>query len=142
MFNVGDVVILTDDLTVIKPVGESILKKGTPGIVEEVLNPFGRTMFLVAFDGHGVYTVGDDILRQPVEGLPDVLEPSWRERLDERQRKEIAFATAYARDPHGTDGHHRLMLIARMAAKLDEYERGIESWRDRANDLYSQLHDT
>jgi hypothetical protein len=39
----------------------------------------------------------------------------WLNELDERQRKEVAFACVY-RDhyAHGTDGHNRLLLIAKL----------------------------
>jgi hypothetical protein len=36
---------------------------------------------------------------------------SWRQKLDERQRKAIAFAEIYVRDfNHGTVGHNDLVL--------------------------------
>jgi hypothetical protein len=45
---------------------------------------------------------------------------SWRQMLDERQRKAIAFAETYVRDfNHGTIGHNDLVLIARLAELLD-----------------------
>ena len=45
---------------------------------------------------------------------------SWRQMLDERQRKAIAFAETYVRDfNHGTVGHNDLVLIARLAELLD-----------------------
>ncbi len=48
------------------------------------------------------------------------LPASWREMLDERQRKAIAFAETYVRDfNHGTVGHNDLVLIARLAELLD-----------------------
>jgi hypothetical protein len=44
----------------------------------------------------------------------------WRNRLDERQRQEVAFAEVYATDfNHGTTGHNQLLLIARLAGFLD-----------------------
>lgn len=45
----------------------------------------------------------------------------WRETLiDDRQRKETAFAELYATEfNHGTTGHNQLMLIARLAELLD-----------------------
>jgi len=37
------------------------------------------------------------------------------ENFDERERKEIGFATMYYREfGHGTDGHNRLLLIAKL----------------------------
>jgi hypothetical protein len=50
--------------------------------------------------------------------------PDWMLELDERQCMEIGFARYYADDfHHGTDGHHRLMLIAKLADMLDDMER-------------------
>lgn len=49
--------------------------------------------------------------------------PEWEKLLDDRQRAEIAFAKMYTKSfAHGTDGHHRLMIIARLAELLDHYE--------------------
>lgn len=46
--------------------------------------------------------------------------PTWMDGMDERQRQEIAFARVYANQfGHGTDGHHRLLLIAKLAGMLD-----------------------
>lgn len=48
----------------------------------------------------------------------------WQDNLDERQRKEVALARIYAADfAHGTDGHNRLLLIAKLADLLDEAQR-------------------
>lgn len=45
----------------------------------------------------------------------------WFDTLDERQQKEVRFAREYAdRYSHGTDGHNRLLLVARLADLLDE----------------------
>lgn len=49
---------------------------------------------------------------------------TWMAQLDERQQKELKFARLYQKDfGHGTDGHHRLLLIARLADMLDEIYR-------------------
>lgn len=48
------------------------------------------------------------------------IEPNWREQLDERQRKQVAFAELYTRDfGHGVVGHNDYVLIARLALLLD-----------------------
>ena len=48
---------------------------------------------------------------------------SFYDKLDERQAKEADFALLYAKDfAHGTDGHNRLLLIARLVGFLREYE--------------------
>ena len=50
---------------------------------------------------------------------------NWRETLDERQRKSIDFAEAYTRYyNHGAVGHNDMILIARLAAILDEQQDG------------------
>jgi hypothetical protein len=47
----------------------------------------------------------------------------WQTLLDQRQRDEIELARWYAKGTkHGTDGHNRLMLLAKMADMLDEAE--------------------
>ena len=52
---------------------------------------------------------------------------SWIQDFDERQRKEIELSRLYARDfHHGTDGHNAKMIIAEMAAKLDEIESSLD----------------
>lgn len=44
----------------------------------------------------------------------------WRKELTERENKEVDFAFIYADlYNHGTDGHSRLTLIARLARLLD-----------------------
>ena len=49
--------------------------------------------------------------------------------LDERQRKEVALAELYAKEfSHGTDGHHRLLLIAKLTELLDKAEATIRSF--------------
>ena len=50
-------------------------------------------------------------------------EPEWMKTLDERQKQEVAFARLYALEfKHGTDGHNRLLLIAKLADMLDKQE--------------------
>jgi hypothetical protein len=45
---------------------------------------------------------------------------TWRAQLDERQRKQIAFAEVYVAEfNHGTVGHNDLVLIAKLAELLD-----------------------
>jgi hypothetical protein len=51
---------------------------------------------------------------------------TWIDDLDPRQQKELDFARTYAsKYAHGTDGHHRLMLIAELARRLDAMEREL-----------------
>lgn len=48
----------------------------------------------------------------------------WLSAFDERQQKEIEFASLYMRDfSHGTNGHNDLLIIAKMASLLDAYNR-------------------
>jgi hypothetical protein len=57
------------------------------------------------------------------DGMEDTLPPQWFKQLDERQQHEVRFAQLYADTfSHGTDGHNRLLLIAKMADMLDEQE--------------------
>jgi hypothetical protein len=45
---------------------------------------------------------------------------TWRAQLDERQRKQVAFAETYLREfNHGVVGHNDLVLIAKLAELLD-----------------------
>lgn len=47
----------------------------------------------------------------------------WHQNFDERQLNEICFALLYLTAfGHGTDGHNRLMIIAKMAELLDKKE--------------------
>jgi hypothetical protein len=52
-------------------------------------------------------------------------EVEWPQLLDDRQRKELELARLYDTDDfrHGTDGHNRLLLIAKLASLLDRVER-------------------
>lgn len=57
--------------------------------------------------------------------------------LDDRQQKECLLAVTYERDfQHGTDGHNRLVLIARlvrllitMIRRCTQQEEAIQGWR-------------
>lgn len=44
----------------------------------------------------------------------------WVNELDERELKELALCRYYAKLGHGTSGHNRMMLIAKLASLLDE----------------------
>ncbi len=51
----------------------------------------------------------------------------WMNQLDERQQKELLFARLYQKEfAHGTDGHHRLLLIAKLAEMLDTCHFGAQ----------------
>lgn len=51
--------------------------------------------------------------------------PGWRELfLDDRQRNEVEFCEIYAEKfNHGTDGHHKTTIIAKLAVLLDAIEK-------------------
>jgi hypothetical protein len=52
---------------------------------------------------------------------------NWKAFFDERQLKEIYFDRLYATDfAHGTDGHNARLIIARMAALLDEITANVK----------------
>jgi hypothetical protein len=54
--------------------------------------------------------------------LPEDL-PEWLRDFTDRERDEIKFAQVYAVTfAHGTDGHSRLILIAKLADKLNTSE--------------------
>lgn len=45
----------------------------------------------------------------------------WREQLDDRQRKHVAFCKMYADQfGHGAPGHLDFILIAQLASMLDD----------------------
>jgi hypothetical protein len=49
---------------------------------------------------------------------------SWRDDLDERDRRLIANCEAYAQgDPAGMPGHSLALIIAQLARLLDELEQ-------------------
>lgn len=88
--------------------------------VEEVAGDYG---------GDDVHYIGSSLppapapvpTPTPVPTPPQPPTGTWRDQLDERQRKEVEFASLYAKDfGHGTDGHNRLLLIAKLATLLDE----------------------
>lgn len=52
-------------------------------------------------------------------------EPEWLAGFTEREKREIDLACLYARDfAHGTDGHGRLLLIAKLVAVIKQMEAG------------------
>ena len=58
----------------------------------------------------------------------DGQDPQWMQQLDERQRQEVKFAQMYANGfAHGTDGHHRLLLIAKMSDMLGSQELALKA---------------
>lgn len=57
----------------------------------------------------------------------------WLKELDDRQRKELDFAGMYAHGfAHGTDGHHRLLLIAKLRELLNKAERERKGYGDQS----------
>lgn len=52
----------------------------------------------------------------------------WRESLSEREQKELLLADFYANKcDHGTPGHVRLMLIAKLASLIDSLTQGCHA---------------
>ena len=46
---------------------------------------------------------------------------AWQTHLTERELKEIEFCRVYQRDfSHGTDGHNLRLIVAKLAALLDD----------------------
>lgn len=57
----------------------------------------------------------NDLYQEGTQGTSTM----WLSEFNDRERKEIAFAETYAEHyGHGTDGHIRLMVIAKMAKLL------------------------
>lgn len=55
----------------------------------------------------------------------------WFQALEERQQKEVMFAITYAEQfTHGTDGHHKLLLIADMAEELHNFAEALRYYGD------------
>lgn len=51
-----------------------------------------------------------------------MLPENWMNLFDERQQKEIRFSQEYAANyAHGTEGHNAKLIIAKLAALLDEH---------------------
>lgn len=60
------------------------------------------------------------------------MEAEWMNLLDDRQKKELSFAKSYKYNfSHGTDGHHRLCLIALLAEIIDGQEQYIHTLREQ-----------
>jgi hypothetical protein len=52
----------------------------------------------------------------------------WLDALDDRQQKEVEFSRVYtSMYHHGTDGHHRMLLIAKLAGLLDTTETDLRT---------------
>lgn len=69
-----------------------------------------------------------DTMREQHEGGVLVRFSGWQfhHDLSDRDRKEIDFARLYEADfGHGTDGHNRLLIIAKMARLLDYLEKNV-----------------
>lgn len=69
---------------------------------------------------------------------------NWMEFLDERQQKELQFAQSYASQfAHGTDGHHRLLLIAHLARILDSFKLVAEKqgWDVELEEIMAEVRD-
>jgi hypothetical protein len=50
-------------------------------------------------------------------------DPEWMKDLSQRERDEINFCMVYSEQfNHGTDGHTRLLMVAKLAKKLDAME--------------------
>lgn len=48
------------------------------------------------------------------------MENTWKIQLTDRERKEVEFCQEYAQNfNHGTDGHSRMLLVARLAQIIE-----------------------
>ena len=65
---------------------------------------------------------------------------SWREDLTDRERKELEFAELYDKEfSHGTDGHNRLLLISKIASRLDHEEEKSNNFWNTVMELRRKL---
>lgn len=54
----------------------------------------------------------------------------WVQHFNAREQAEIGFAKQYVRlFDHGTDGHSRLHVIAKLADLLNQYEQKLQEGR-------------
>lgn len=57
------------------------------------------------------------------EGMNGDQTPEWFKGLSEREQNEVNFCMVYSEQfSHGTDGHTRLLMVAKLAKMLDEME--------------------
>lgn len=50
----------------------------------------------------------------------------WRDRLDEREQRHVAFCREYAEHfAHGVTGHHDYLLIAKLTQALEDMSRAV-----------------
>lgn len=83
------------------------------------------TLRVVAVYADTPLTDAELLQRYPVTDPPPPERQFLRE-LNNQQRTEVAFAEGYVREfNHNTDGHNRLLLIAKLVELLDEYEAVI-----------------
>jgi hypothetical protein len=55
--------------------------------------------------------------------------PEWMQELEPREFSEVRHCQNYAISPFGTDGHSRIMVVAKLARLLDEMERELKGLR-------------
>jgi hypothetical protein len=66
--------------------------------------------------------------RDPIDSIgnerwvPILDDMEWIKEFDPREVEEIRLAYFYAQSPHGTAGHNRLLLIAKLADRLSTLE--------------------
>lgn len=74
-----------------------------------------------------VYPCKPDIFEATYSPVDEFSEPKqppqWMAQFSERENKEIAFCKEYARNyAHGATGHNTMLVLAKMAALLDQAE--------------------
>jgi DNA invertase Pin-like site-specific DNA recombinase len=55
--------------------------------------------------------------------------PEWMQKLEPREFSEVRHCQNYTIHPFGTDGHGRMLVVAKLAAMLDEMERELVALR-------------
>lgn len=99
-----------------------ILKIAAPDTPEIVAPKIGKPGWVAVWVAQGITGYVSTQFVDFVQVEPELpTTDNWREQiLDERQRKLVAFAELYAKDPFGDVAHNDKMTMAAMAARLDK----------------------
>lgn len=62
-----------------------------------------------------------DSIQMEIEEETSAKEPEWLSLLTDREKDEVKLAQLYAKEfNHGTDGHNRLILIAKLVDIINQ----------------------
>lgn len=66
----------------------------------------------------------------------------WMSELTDREQKEVEFCLLYSDAfNHGTDGHTRLNIVAKLARKLHEYEIALDICKKTGGKVFDNEED-